>query len=454
MRNRLGIVACLALLTACAVLMPESWQLRGWQRQASQLRGLSFDVGPPLKLRHVTADEVHAILTREMAASYPADYVAAYERAYKALGLLPRELDLVKTLLELQRDQIVGLYTPSDDVMYVRRDLPPGQDDIDTIVIHELVHALQARHFPQSMGILRGLRHNDDVAAGIAAATEGDASLTMLGVPDDDLPLHRDLRSARRVRRIMMVDLEHPTGGFARAPRLLQRSLIFPYAEGTVVAALYYQQGGNWGLDRMMTDPPLSSLHFFEPELGAGEGFPVEFVGLPLEPLAAAVPAGCAPGHHNVAGALGLRVLFEVHVEDATEEEITGVVSSWRGDRFLHVGCPDGDGFFWLTRWASARDAQRFAALYERAAPSIASNAELAAPPAVRVEGRQAVVFTSRLSEALPVVLHGTRVRAYHSFGAWLRDDCFPESPCPGPGWGAATGRGRARRSGPRPAAR
>ena len=431
-----ALVASLLVLGACALLLPGARQLRGWKDETVALRGLSFDVRPGLELRRVDAAGVFTILVDQLVRSYPPDYVAAYEEAYKALGLLPRDVDLVRVLLELQTEQIVGLYTPSDDVMYVRNDLPPGAEEVDQIVIHELVHALQARHFETSMSLIRGLRHNDDVAAGIAAATEGDASFTMLGSPSEQVALRRDLESARRMQRIMWVDLENPTGVFARAPRLLQRSLLFSYAEGVVLAALRYQASGNSGLDGLMRDPPLSSLHVYEP----ADRRPVEFIALQSREIVDSLEIGCLAGHHNVAGALGVQVLLEDHLEAAEPGEIREAMRGWSGDRFLHLDCPERDDFVWYTRWTTAPAARDFARLYARAAPSIAARTGLASPPVAEQHGREVLVLTAGVRGASKLIRDGVEVRSYDSFLDWVADDCFTESPCPfeSPEWAAA----------------
>lgn len=428
----------LLVLAGCA-LLPGARQLQRWKLQTVALRGLDFDAKPGLELHRVGPVRVLEVLTQELVSSYPYDYVAAYEEAYKALGLLPREVDLVKMLLALQTEQIVGLYTPSDDVMYVRDDLPPGAHEVDQIVVHELVHALQARHFTTAMGLIRGIRHNDDVAAGIAAATEGDASFTMLGVPVESLPLQRDLASARRMQEIMWVDFENPTGLFARAPRLLQRSLLFPYADGVVLAALRYQDGGNAGLDALMEDPPLSSLQVFEP----GEPRPVEFIALPKREIVGALEIGCFAGHDNVAGALGVQVLFEDHLEAPDPDEIREAMLGWAGDRFLHIGCPEREDFVWYTRWSSPEAARRFARLYARAAPSIAERAGFAKPPVATQHGRDVLVLTAGVAGTSQLIRERVETRSYASFIDWVADDCFPESPCPyaPPEWMAAPAR-------------
>ncbi len=423
-----ALVASLALLltvTACA-LLPSARQLRRWQGQTSELRELEFD-SKPLTLRHVDAEQVLAVLAGEFRRSYPGNYVYEYEAAYKVLGLLPPDVDLVRVLLELQTEQVVGLYTPSDDVMYVRNDLPAEYGEIDQVVIHELVHALQARHFQGPMGLIRGLRHNDDVAAGIAAATEGDASFTMLGLPNEALPLRRDLDSARRMRRVIWIDFEHPTGVFARAPRLFQRSLLFPYAEGVVAAALRYDQAGNAGLDALMRDPPLSSQHVFEP----GESGPVEFVELPTQEIMGTLGAGCFAGHHNVVGALGLQVLLEEHAGSVEPEEIREIMRGWAGDRFLHVSCPEREEFVWYTRWRSESEARRFADLYRRASASIARQVDLAKRPVPHRQRRTVVVLTAGVQGAREKIVERSVVREYDSYAAWVADGCFTESPCP-----------------------
>lgn len=394
-----------------------------WRQVTTELRELEFL--RPVGLRWIDSVEIPDLIREELEAAFPEAVIDDYRDAYAAMGLLPVGFDLLEVLLELQQDQLVGFYSARREVLYVLRDLPPGGFTPTTVVVHELVHALQHQHHPLPVSVLQGLMHNDDVVAALGAAIEGDASFTMLGLDSAEHLPSRDLDGAAELRDAMLVDVEHPTGLLASVPRLLRLSLIFPYAYGTVVAAHRYADAGNAGLDALVQDAPLSTLRVLDPN---GEG-PVEFLRLPLEALAGALEArGCEVGDHNVAGALGLRVLFEDH---GSEVDAAAVADGWAGDRFAHLHCGSVWELVWVTRWKDEELAGTFARRYSRVAESVAASTPLSGPATAIQHGRTVLVLTPGLVEQAELILRGMEVRSYDRFVEWLADGCFPEPSCP-----------------------
>ncbi len=418
--------SALLFAVACAGVIPwaEPRFVRVWQERASELRELELldSVG----YRRVTRSELPGIVHRELTATYSPDFVERYRDAYAAMGLLPPDLDLLQTLMDMLSDQLVGLYSPHQRALYLVR----GMDEevgnpSQMIVIHELVHALQHQHFPATVGLLQGLKHHDDVVLAIGSSVEGDASLTMLA-SDPSTGLGREMKDALLFQQSMLLDLEDPQGVLAQVPRLLRVSQVFPYAYGTLDAARAYGRGGNRALDAQLRSPPLSTLQVRFPE----EDHPVEFVRLPLEALAAQLePRGCRMGHSNVAGMLTLHVFLQDYDPDGMHEVL---IRDWAGDRFVHIYCPEGWELAWLTRWTEAAAAAEFARRYRAAAAAVAQAAPLSGRPRVIHSGRSTLVISPGLEDQAELILEQSETRSYGSFGEWLADDCFPESPCPG----------------------
>ncbi len=421
-------IAATALLfvVACAGVFPwhQSEPISAWKQRASALRELEF-LGS-VSYRRITRAELPKIVYRELTATYSPDFVERYRDAYAAMGLLPPDLDLLQTLMDLLSDQLVGLYSPHRRTLYVVRGMATEAGDPSLmIVIHELVHALQHQHFPATVGLLQTLKHHDDVVLAIGSSVEGDASLTMLA-SDPNAGLGREMEDALLFQQSMLLDLEGPRGVLAQVPRLVRVAQVFPYAYGTLDAALAYGRAGNRGLDAQLRSPPLSTLQVRFPE----EDHPVEFVRLPLEALAAQLePRGCVMGHSNVAGMLTIQVFLQEYDPHGVHEEL---IRDWAGDRFVHVYCPEGWELAWLTRWTEAAAAAEFARRYRMAADAVAGGTPLSGPPHVIGEGRTTLVVSPGLEDQAELILKNSEVRSYGSFGEWTADDCFPESPCPG----------------------
>jgi cyclohexadienyl dehydratase len=405
------------LVDALEETLPQAAQLDAWRSQASLLRGLPFVQRVPL--RWITRDDLPDLVRSELADVIAAGYAEDYRDAAAALGLVPPELDLVELLVRLNQDQIAGLYSVRRREMFVLGGA--AQPDVP-IVIHELVHALQHQHFAGTLELMQGLRHNDDVVLALGSAAEGDAMLVMLlhSLGGSELPPS----NAETLRAGLRAQLDAPFGLLAEVPRIVRVSLLFPYASGFDLAERAYRAEGLAGLDRMLRDPPLSSLRVRRPELE----HPVEFVRIPARRAAELAGPRCRAAHDNVAGMVGIEALFADH---GAAEASAALEASWSGDRFLHLDCPGGAELLWISRWTSAPAAAEFAAAYTRIAASVARVAPLAGLPRATARGRAVLVSTPRLARAARALLGATEVRAYADFAAWRGDDCFPESPCP-----------------------
>ncbi len=233
MRRALLLVLVLAASAASPALFArrEDPRLASWRAQASHLRGLAFEA--PVRLRWFGESDVKGVIREEVDGVFTPDSARRYRDAYAALGVFPPALDLLETMLTLQSQAIAGMYSPRRKTLYVldslRDDVSGADPGQSLIVVHELVHALQHQHFPESLELLTRLRRQDDVVGALSAALEGDATFTMLADrPHPSAADGRDEATAAFVRESMLAELEREDGAFAAAPRLLRESLIFP----------------------------------------------------------------------------------------------------------------------------------------------------------------------------------------------------------------------------------
>jgi hypothetical protein len=420
--------ALFALLCAgCAALWPfgdDAKRLAEWQHKTVSLRGLEFE--RDVTLRWVTRDELPALLREEAGSDLQPERVVDARDSYVALGALAPDVDLEKEMLALYESQVAGLYSPKRNTLFVSDEMrgPLKSFLLEPIVVHELTHALQDQHFPETLHLMLDLDGEDDVVRALSGTVEGDASFTMFGASPAG-PSAKTVELADLVRDQMLAELAKPDSDVGRAPRLLAVGLVFPYAYGTVAAAELYQAQGNPGLDAALRNPPLSTVQVLHPALRTS----IDFIRLPLDELKAdPATAACAQGAPNVAGALTLRVLFEpTQKGDALER----LVSAWRGDRYVRLDCGDKWELVWLTRWDSAESAQRFAAAYGAQAAGIAGRTKLSGPVVLTVSGSTALAVTPGVRAQTDELLHASEIRSYGDFRAWLADGCFPEKGCP-----------------------
>ena len=426
MRRALALAALGLLATGCA-LWPfgdDAKRLAQWQHETVSLRGLEFE--REVEMRWVGRDQLPELLREVAGDDLEPSRVADARDSYVALGVLGPDVDLAKEMLALYESQVAGLYSPKRKTLFVSDEMrgPLKSILLGPVVVHELTHALQDQHFPDTVHLLVDLDGEDDVVQALSGTVEGDASITMVGAMPGGAT-NETVEVAEQLRDTMLAELAKPDSDFGRAPRLLGVGLVFPYAYGTVAAARRFEAQGNAGLNAMLRDPPLSTVQVLHPSLAAS----IEFIRLPLDELRAdPATAQCVQGRANVAGALTMRVLFEAtHKGDALEK----LVSAWRGDRYVRLDCGGKWELVWLTRWASPEAAQRFAAAYGDQAAAIAARAPLSGPVALTVSGSTALAVTPGVRARADELLHASEIRSYGDFRAWLADGCFPESGCP-----------------------
>jgi len=95
--------------------------------------------------------------------------------AYALLGLVPRAMDLRGMLKAIYLEQIAGFYDPDSTTLFVLDDQP--DEAIESLLAHELVHAIQDQNTDLDAITAPGLNNDRRVAA--QAAIEGHATLVM-----------------------------------------------------------------------------------------------------------------------------------------------------------------------------------------------------------------------------------------------------------------------------------
>ncbi len=412
----------LTVLGCSLFAKPRSAPLEDWKLRAAELRQLSFET--PVGFEWIERERMRALVRDEIESRYSSEFVMQYRDAYAALGVLPPDIDLLKTFLDLNAAELAGLYSPRVRTMYVVEDIEvndPGQASLT--VVHELVHALQHQHFPQTMLILQELRHNDDLTTAVSAVLEGDASFTMLGATTN-ASFGRSIETAEHVQKMWLERQDHTDGVLGQTPRLLRSSLFFPYAYGTVGAARSYERAGNAGLDEWLENPPLSTMQLMYPD----DRDPITFVKLPVRGLGRRIAKrGCKVGHHNVAGAVTIEVLFEEH----DGMRVDSLLPQWNGDRFLQIRCGEKSELFWISVWDDVHAAKQFASAYREIADSVVSKHHLAGRPRVMQDREKVWIYTPGLAGDLEWIQRRAEFRVIPSLDAWRAAGCFPESPCP-----------------------
>ncbi len=356
-----------------------------------EYRGLRF--AHPVPLQTISP----ADLGRELAAGPGAAFgdLRTLAIGLKAFGLVPQDVDLEDAAVRLTPNQLAGFYQPRDkrlalvtgpgtlfgDALAERDGAALATQIRESLVLHELTHALEDQHFDLSR-LIGGDTLSDAAMARLALA-EGDATLVMLaddaGSKPDDIPVLADL---------LQNMIDHPQGFLARtrtadaagaapaspagtaasagsdAPRWFDETTAFTYLRGARFCIKVLERGGRRLLDQAFsTDPPRSSEQILHPE---------KWFDHRDDPVAIAWPALRAelPGYVEAAagelGEMGIGILLRNDGEERSRAEADA--AGWGGDRFAVYRRPatatGGAATFlaWITEWDTGEAAARFAA--------------------------------------------------------------------------------------------
>ncbi len=269
---------------------------------------------------------------------------------YKLLGLIPQDSDLRQLLLDLYTEQVAGFYDSETEELYLiaekeGRELTALEE---TTLAHEFVHALQQQHFDIHAG-LEAVEDNSDAASAMVALVEGDASAAQSQYTLAHISRERQMEMAMEGGR-------QDISAFSSAPFVLQRSLLFPYIEGTIFVTELLASSSGWDLiDAAYGDPPASTEQILHPEKYLDREEPVQ-VSLP--DVAAALGQEWEEVHTDVMGEFFLRTYLEAHGNALTAPN---AAAGWGGDAYTLLKGPDDEyALVALIEWDTGKDAQKF----------------------------------------------------------------------------------------------
>lgn len=238
-----------------------------------------------------------------------------------ALGVVPPEFDYETATFALLETQLAGFYEPADGAMYLAADL--DEDAAAATLSHELVHALQDRHF--HLGDRMTYRAGEsDATAAVQSLAEGDATSAMMDVllaPRDASALSIPDRAFRAQVEASMIATTDP----ATTPATLRDSLVAPYLDGISFVHALRRRGGWAEVDRAWAHPPDTTEQLLHvTKYDARE--PAERLAPPSSPAT----DDWERLHDDVVGEQGMRILFSAW---APSSDAAAAAAGWGGDR-------------------------------------------------------------------------------------------------------------------------
>jgi hypothetical protein len=338
------------------------------EEQVNAIRGLDPDRDVARKV--IDQAELRTMITEQFDEETPPGYVAANERLYKALELIPADADLRELTLDLLSGGVAGFYRSDQDTLYiVSRTGLPGVNERITFA-HEYDHALQDQNssvFTDQDGIL----DQADRILARQAVYEGDATLLMTLWAADNFDL------SDFAELLTIGNDPEATALLERMPAILRETLLFPYTTGLTFVQTVQAQGGWAGVNDLYDRMPASTEQILHAEAYAAGEAPVA-IDLP-DDLATQLGDGWSVPLEDTLGELQLGIwLREAGVGP---DEAATATAGWGGDRLAVVEGPDGAwGVVLETTWDSAGDATEFLDAVQPVADGLANPARISAP--------------------------------------------------------------------------
>jgi hypothetical protein len=230
-----------------------------------------------VKRRLVTRDEVSKYLVKSFDEDESAKRLQRSEIVLKKFGMLDRDFNLRPFLLSLLTEQIAGYYDDKTKTVNLLNWVDPEEQK--PVLAHELTHALQDQRVGLDKWSSNGFKGvsassgddnarigSDELETARQAVAEGQAMVVFI---DYTLkPTGKTLADSPEVGERMKEAAADPSSSpiMARAPLLLQRSLMFPYADGLNFEQALLKAGGRQAaFAGALATPPSTSFEVMNP---------------------------------------------------------------------------------------------------------------------------------------------------------------------------------------------
>ena len=290
-----------------------------------------------VKRKLITRDEVNSYLREKFNEDEGAKRLARSEIVLKKFGLLDRDFKLQPFMISLLTEQVAGFYDDKTKTVNLLDWIEP--DEQKPVLAHELTHALQDQRVDLTKWSQIGAedvaknveednRHieTDEADTARDAVAEGQAMVVFM-----DYTLRPSGKTLENSPDIMgrLKDSVSDTSGspiLARAPLLLQKSLLFPYSEGlSFEDSILVKAGKKAAFSDVLANPPASSFEIMHPAAYMAHT-PVPVLRLP--DIHSLIDADYTPYDVGVMGEFDVRILTELFGGEQIADALT---PAWKG---------------------------------------------------------------------------------------------------------------------------
>ena len=339
-----------------------------------------------VKRKLVTRDEVNKYLRDRFKEDEGAKRLARSEVVLKKFGLLDRDFELQSFLISLLTEQVAGFYDDRTKTVNLLDWIEP--DEQKPVLAHELTHALQ----DQKVGLTKWSQvGSDDVAKNADednqhiqtdegdtardAVAEGQAMVVFL---DYTLkPTGKTLQNSPDLISHLRDTVSDMSGSpiLARAPLLLQKSLLFPYNEGLMFEdTILIKKGKEAAFASVLQNPPSSTFEIMHPGAYLAHA-PVPVLRMP--DIHSLIDPEYSPYDVGVMGEFDVRILAELFGGSQIADALT---PEWRGGIYYAAqkksavteeqkGSTASLGLLYESKWKNEESARSFMRVYEEELP-------------------------------------------------------------------------------------
>jgi hypothetical protein len=291
-------------------------------RQLAEITGLPLRRPVPCSV--IDKQQVNAFLKQRLKEEASPEEIRAEELTLKKFGLVPADFDLAASTVDLLTEQAAAFYDYNKRRLFLTGST--SEELQDTVLAHELAHALADQNFHLARYIKQG-RKSDDGSTARLSVMEGQATWLMYEYKARRLGQTLVGNQALAASLAGAADSgpgEFPV--FEKAPLYLRRSLVFPYLEGMVFQDAVLERDHQRGFAEVFTDAPVSTQQILHPEKYFANVKPTE-PDLPDPQL----PRGYKGLVRGELGELEHGILLEQYVGKPQAQEIA---PHWRGCNF------------------------------------------------------------------------------------------------------------------------
>lgn len=379
------LVALLAaLLTAAnpaaaerplAERLPEA--VAGAQKLVERVRGVPFPGTVASAILH--EKDLARVLARKLVEDLPAPF-PRYAASLAAVGFFDAEPGLEQKLTRLYARQVAGFYDPAEKKFFIvpertAETAAAGAATLglsaetlleDTLLAHELTHALQDRRL-DLVPRLKALQDSSDGLLALEAFLEGEATVVMMDALLTRLPYESKELFGEDALATMMASLAQGAAveGAEGVPPFFVKEMLFPYVGGTAWIQARKKAGGWPAVDAAYARPPRTTSEILHPERASAAHVLLNAVD---RPTAASVPPGMRLLYEDTFGEWMLGTLLE----RAGAANAAALAAEWQDDRVVFFEPKESlgagtlpVGFVWRLRATSPAAAKRIATALE-----------------------------------------------------------------------------------------